>query len=628
MSERPIHRADRGMTLVELLVTVTLLGLVAAVISAAIVVVFRTTDSTEGRLNLARGEQSFTTWMPTDLAAVNLDVAAAPDPDGNDPFQLVSGFVPVDTDPGAQPCGTHFSCPSGFVADGVNQLMVRWRSLTTPGPTTVQTNVSYRLVDTGEGFDLVRYECSGPLGGVGECSSIAVLRDLPADWSMNASAPDFGAEDPEYQNVAGQQVSVTINGGLGPDVDGAAGGSDTITLTAGGVSMDAISATAPTGSPSFIREPSRCGGPIAILVDDSNSIGEDAMAIVRDSVRAFVEAFRETPVQVQLIRFGTTAYVLGNGTTGNGYYDMSESSQVDALKAQITETNLSGNSGSAGGTNWEDAWYRALVNDGKNGHPQVTPNTVVFFTDGVPTYHNDSSGDGLGGTGNTFEHLNFSEAAAIAAPFRRSTPPSIIGVGVNGPDDGLTTPRNWDPPGPNNAVNKTGQQILAQLVDGTDSGVQYNGANSEQANLYLLDGFGGLTDALRTVALKDCGGTLTIRTRLATGGDGQKFGPEVVYENVDETSEGGATRTVATSGAFPTGTFDFELGTASITTSVVPQISSNLSGFRLDRWECRAGPTDLTEAAVDIEGSTDFQGVEVTLGANQAASCTMWIVSK
>lgn len=612
------------MTLVELLVTVTLIGLVAAVISAAVIVVFNSTDATDGRLNLARGEQSFTTWMPTDLAAVNLEVAPTWDSAGDDPFQLVSGFDPVDDTAAAQPCGDAISCPSGFSTAGTNQLTLRWRSLTASG-STVQTNVSYRLVDAGNGtFELVRYECSGPLTVEATCSSITVLRDLGADWTMTASAPEFGEDEPEYENTAGQQVSVTINGGLGPDVDGAAGGTDTITLTAGGVSMDAISATAPTGSPSFIREPSRCGGPIVILVDDSNSIGTTAMVTVRDSVRAFVEAFRETPVQVQLIRFGTTAYVLGNGTTGNGYYDMSESSQVDALKAQITSTNLSGNSGSAGGTNWEDAWYRALVNDGKSG-PQVTPNTVVFFTDGVPTFYN--SGSGVGGPGNEFTRSGFDQAAAVAAPFRRPTPPSIIGVGVNGPDNGLNSSHEWeDPPGWNNTVYKTGRQILANLVDATDSGILYNGSNSEQANLYLLNGFGGLTDALRTVALKDCGGTLTIRTRIASGGDGEKFVPEVVYENVGVTGEGGATRTVATSGSFPTGTFDFELAGSSVTTQVVPQISSNLTGYRLDRWECRAGPTELTETEIDIEGSTAFKGVEVTLGANQAASCTMWIV--
>lgn len=611
------------MTLVELLVTVTLIGLVAAVVSAAVIVVFRSTDSTDGRLNLARGEQSFTTWMPTDLAAVNLEVSPTWDPAGEDPFRLVSGFDPVDDSPSAQPCGIDIVCPAGFTAEGVNQLTLRWRSLTASGD-TVQTNVSYRLVDSGGTFELVRYECTGLLGGVATCSSITVLRDLGSDWTMTASAPDFGEGEPEYENTAGQQVSVTINGGLGPEVSGSAGGTDTITLTAGGISMDAISATAPTGSPSFIREPSRCGGPIAILVDDSNSIGTVAMGTVRTSVSAFVEAFRETPVQVQLIRFGTTAYVLGNGTTGNGYYDMSESSEVDALLAQITPSNLSGSSGSQGGTNWEDAWYRALVNDGKTG-PQVTPNTVVFFTDGVPTFYN--SGGGVGGPGNEFTRSGFDQAAAIAAPFRRPTPPSIVGVGVNGPDDGLNSSHEWEnPPGRNNTVYKTGRQILANLVDATDSGIQYNGSNAEQANLYLLNGFGGLTDALRTVALKDCGGTLTIRTRLASGGDGEKFVPEVVYENVGVTGDGGATRTVATSGSFPTGTFDFELAGASVTTQVIPQISSNLTNYRLDRWECRAGPTELAETEIDLEGSTDFKGVEVTLGANQAASCTMWIV--
>ncbi|TDT15190.1 prepilin-type N-terminal cleavage/methylation domain-containing protein [Ilumatobacter fluminis] len=618
---------DRGMTLVELLVTVTLLGLVATVISAALVVTFRTTDSTEGRLTLARSEQSFTTWMPADLASVNLEVSTTPVDDGTDPYGLVSGFVPVDTSATAQPCGTGISCPPGFSFEGDNQVVLRWRTVAA-GPTTMETAVSYRLVPGADGSELVRYECSGALGSQATCSSIVVLRNLGTDWSMTTSSPDFEGEGVEYENVAGQQVSVTINGGLGAseELSAAEGGQDTVTLTAGGVSMGAISSSAPTGSPSFVREPSRCGGPIVIMVDDSNSIGTAAMGTVRTSVRAFIEEFRGTPVQLQVVEFGTWAQVLGNGTTGNGYYDMSESSEVDAVKAQINSTNLSGNSGSAGGTNWEHAWYRALVNDGKPGD-QVTPDTVVFFTDGVPTYYVNSSGN-LGGSGSSFTYTNWAEAEAVAAPFRRATPPSIIGVGVNGPDNGLNNTQYFDPPGNYNATYKTGRQILAQLVDGTDSGVQYNGSNAEQANLYLLDGFGGLTEALKTVALKDCGGTLTIRTRIDSGGDGQKFQPEVVYENVGETSEGGATRTVATSGSFPTGTFDFELASSSVTTEVVPQISSALAGYRLSRWECRAGPTTLAASETDIEGVADFKGVEVTLGANQAASCTMWVVPK
>lgn len=614
---------DRGMTLVELLVTVSLIGLVTTVISAAIIVVFRSTDSTEGRLSLARSEQSFTTWMPADLAAVNVDVASTHDPK-NDPFQLVSGFVPIDNSEAGQPCDSgDISCPVGFVADGTNQVTLRWRTLTTPGPTTLQTNVSYRLVGVGDGYQLVRYQCSGPVGGAATCFSIPVLRDLDGDWSMTTSVPTFDAVEPEYENMAGQQVSVTIDGGLG-DASAAAGGSDTVTLTAGGVSMEAISSGAPTGSPSFVREPSRCGGPIVIMVDNSNSIGSTDMPRVRDAVIDFIDAFRLTPVQLQIIKFSTNARVLGDGANGNGYFDMSEIAGVDAAKAQITATNLPNESGSEGGTNWEAGWYRALVEDGKPG-PQVMPNTVVFFTDGVPTYYLDNpSGDygSVTGPGGVFTREGFDEAALVAAPFRRPTPPSIIGVGVNGRGDGLNVLRTWSP-----GVEKNGRQILAQLVDGTDTGVPADSNPPSVANLYLLDGFGGLTAALQEIALKDCGGTLTVRTRLATGGDGQKFGPEVVYENVGVTEGDGAPRTVATSGSFPTGTFDFDSSTA-ITTTVKPQVSSSLAGYELDRWDCRAGPTDLLETEFDIDDSVDFKAVEVTVSPNQAASCTMWITPK
>jgi hypothetical protein len=133
-----------------------------------------------------------------------------------------------------------------------------------------------------------------------------------------------------------------------------------------------------------------------------------------------------------------------------------------------------------------------------------------------------------------------------------------------------------------------------------------------------------LSAALKTVALKDCGGTLTIRTRLASGGDGQKFGPEVVYENVYEEN----TRTVATSAGYPAGTFDFDLEGASLTTSATPQVSSALAGYRLDRWDCRAGPADIAESQVPITGNADFQGVQVSIPANAAVSCTMWIEPK
>ncbi len=67
---------------------------------------------------------------------------------------------------------------------------------------------------------------------------------------------------------------------------------------------------------------------------------------------------------------------------------MTDDVQVDALKALVASISA------GGGTNWEDAWFRALMK--QDGTPQnVKPNTIVFFTDGVPSWSRvDQRGDG------------------------------------------------------------------------------------------------------------------------------------------------------------------------------------------------------------------------------------------
>ena len=95
---------DEGMTLVELLVSVMVTGTIVAVLSSAIVVFYRQRPATEGRLNVARAEQSVGLWVPADLASATT----------------------VDTDPAASPCGT--ACPPNVVLNGSNAMMLTSRS--------------------------------------------------------------------------------------------------------------------------------------------------------------------------------------------------------------------------------------------------------------------------------------------------------------------------------------------------------------------------------------------------------------------------------------------------------------------------------------------------------------------
>jgi len=48
---------DRGLTLIELLITITILGLIAAPLSAAMIVYFQHTDDTTSRLSLSHDAQ-------------------------------------------------------------------------------------------------------------------------------------------------------------------------------------------------------------------------------------------------------------------------------------------------------------------------------------------------------------------------------------------------------------------------------------------------------------------------------------------------------------------------------------------------------------------------------------------
>jgi len=439
------------MTLPEVLIAVAVLGAVMAVLSSALIVTFRQQSGTEGRLNVARAEQNVSMWVPADLASADL----------------------ITTEPGATPCGA--DCPPGLdLASGSNALMLTW---TIEG---VTTNVAYYFLPNGSGlFDLVRIEC---VGGA-PCTFQRVLTDLPGppagdvfepgvtrpSWVFQVSEPlaadatsedDLAPSDSKFKDA--RRVVVTINGG--GRVDGAGGGINQISITAGGTRRSEIDASSLQGAPSFVEARSRCGGAMVLIVDESNSIG-GAITEVRNGVETFVEALAGTPVQLQVVRFHTRASVLGT-SDWTRYYDLTEIDDVNALLGVIPQ--LQGSWPSApqrdGGTNYEDALFRTFYTP--TGEIQQTlPDTVVFFTDGVPTYSrlDDAQFPNavtrgapgvLTGTpapppppwpnanGAAYNQVAFNRANHIATQFRSSV--RLIGVGV-GPDVSLSSPWMADP---------------------------------------------------------------------------------------------------------------------------------------------------------------------------------------
>ncbi|MCE9621900.1 MAG: VWA domain-containing protein [Actinomycetia bacterium] len=369
------------MTLPEVMISVTITGMLVAAMATATSVLLAQADNSQGRINNTRSEQSVGIWMPTDLASAEV----------------------VNTDAGASPCGT--VCPSNVNVSGSNTLMLSWTG-SIPGTTDsipTQTIVSYRYIQTLDlDWQVIRVACYSVDSAPPTCSQVVVLHDVPAPptgieyyagvtppvWVMlvtlatDPAAPGDGTgaegEDPTYYVKNGRRVTVTINGG--GDLAGAGGGTDSITLSAGGTNRETeLGTTNLSGAPTFAATRSRCGGNFGLVVDTSGSIGSN-MSYVRTGVTAFIDAFAGTPIKLQVVTFATTATTLGAGAAWTKYYDMLVESDVTALKALVAGLN------STGGTNWEDGMFRMFRNS--NGTVQSTlPKTLIFFTDGIPTYN-------------------------------------------------------------------------------------------------------------------------------------------------------------------------------------------------------------------------------------------------
>ncbi|CAN5518250.1 hypothetical protein BH10ACT2_BH10ACT2_21940 [soil metagenome] len=434
-------RSDRGMTLPEVLISVAVTGMLVASMAMATTVILRQVDNSRGRINNSRSEQSIGIWMPADLASAEV----------------------VNTDAGASPCGA--SCPANVNVSGTNALMLTWTGsiagTTTPIPT--QTIVSYRYIQTATlEWQVIRVSCYSVDSAAPTCSQVVVLHDVsgpppgieyyagvtPPVWVMlvtlatDPAAPGDGTEaggDPTYYVKNGRRVTVTINGG--GDLAGAGGGGDSVTLSAGGTNRETeLGTTNLTGAPTFSATRSRCGGNFGLVIDTSGSISSN-ISYVRTGVAAFIDAFAGTPIKLQVVTFATTATTLGAGAAWTKYYDMLVESDVTALKSLVAGLN------STGGTNWEDGMFRMFRNS--DGTVQAAlPGTMIFFTDGFPTYsrfnstsassppvaHADDSGL-PNGTGSSYSQLSWNRANRVAREFEVDLERMIgvyVGNDVNG----------------------------------------------------------------------------------------------------------------------------------------------------------------------------------------------------
>lgn len=650
-SDTPDARAarrsgDSGMTLIELLITTTVLGIIVAVIAAAVIVTLRQQPVTRSRLDVAAWEQSLALWLPADLSSA-----------GADPGD-------VSADP-AEPA----PCADPVCTFGSNALQLKWDDGS--GPTVV--TYRYGPASDGNSFELRRVTCYG-----GSCSSLVVLRDLavptddlgnPIAWNPGDPVPDTVINvtvplavgsgspascdpsavppDPDCDtSTRAQRVIVNVNGA--PGLDGV-DRSSTVSFTAGGSSLSTLEPATFSG-PNFLQANSGCGGPITLIVDESGSIGS-ADADVRQGVRSFVQALDGTPTRLQIVQMYSYSAALGSGGAWNQFFDLSEPSEVDSLVnsggwVDDIETRSYPNYY----TNWEDALFRTFYSvDGQTyedlGNPNApTPELVVFFTDGMPTrdrLQNKSDTSSLGppslpsrydhtssgGSGGWLSPRGWYRASYFAEQFNNIR---MIGVLVGDLDDTTTVERSGWPQSGSSYIPIPNETFLGDLVVGglpdeydpadPDGYVKRTYSSSggwgdvSNADLLLTDDFSALGSALTEIALAECGGTLTVQTRDSAGDPADAAITYTVGE-----------KQITTTRIAKAGTFDVALnGVPSDTVDLVPQ-SFDGTGYTPSSWNCRAGGSDLTQGSDWdlITPGVPGDGISITVTANAAVSCTL-----
>lgn len=652
MSDR---RRDSGMTLVELIVVIAIFGLLATVISAAVTVVLRQAPETSARLDTARWEQNLGTWLPADLSSAEWPTDTVEDPDS--PDEPVDA---IDFD-GYEPCAAE------MCTWGENVAHFSWQD----GGTRV--DVSYRYGDPGDAsFELRRVECRDG----GSCGSITLVRDMPGPVGgqppITVTFPPVvdGATDESGNPISdtrGRRVTVLVTGMLGNDL---------LSFTGGGVELIELE-PASIQPPEFLQARSGCGGPISLIVDESGSLSDSDAAQVRTGVRSFVETFAGTPTQLQIIGFDSVARVLGaSGGAWNHWYDLSDQATIDHLLGSSSPISGLDNNG---WTNWEDALYRAFNTETGLSYPALSnparppAELVVFFTDGVPTYHRDESQTGAEtpevATGDVPSHFDYDNAGSGTTQFDplawyraswllRQNATRVIGVGVGTafglsvnldndtdiPDAVIAT--NWQAPyGPGSSSSRQYRMLpaevaLGDLIAGNDISnyagdatdryvkVEYDGgwdaAAVKDADLLTTTDFSHFGGALESIALAECGGTLTVQTRRLS--DGMPLTASVTYE---VTGDGRPLVESTTSAVSKTAVFDISTD-GSVTSDVLlkPRTLDG-SGFSAQTWTCRSRNVEITDPArvsLADPSAGAIGGVNVSVRANEAMSCILFVV--
>jgi len=549
------------MTLVELLITVTILGIIMTSLSAAMIVILRTEQPIKDHLSESKDITFLQAWIPNDLASASSR----------------------NIDPMYQP-STRTTLP------GTNVLTLDRADISTSGVTTNYV-VSYRYVQVRDEWQLQRYEIRNVGLATQTITKVGVAHQLaspPPTWNPTQSPTHAVSVTSRNQVVLrpiGEDVQVTFGSG-----------EEFTTGGAGLSSQDQLPTDYTGGIIDPSAPPTRCGGTVTVVLDTSSSIpAQGGATSLVNAALGFIDAFSGTPTYLRIVGFDVSAYSYSPTTAGQYVNILNSTADLTAMRTKVDNQDLS-TARWGSGTNWEDGLWQAFRTTSGTPFSQL-PELVVFISDGEPNRNRTNTPNDGDARFNTTDLSR----AVTAANYGRGTGARIVGILVG------------------NDASTTNQGRLKSVV----GNVVWNGTgptnpgNAAAADFFLpanSASFAQLGNVLRSISAAVCGGTITVQKRIEQAGALSEatgiwsYTTDVGVRDLDTSQSSSATFDFT----FPNGT----------TTRTVQITETPKSGYTFVRADCSSGGIALP--ASRLRSPTDGSpGVIVTLTPDEAVSCLM-----
>ena len=552
---------DRGMTLVELLITVTILGIIMTSLSAAMIVILRTEQPIKDNLSESKDITFLQAWIPNDLASASSR----------------------NIDPMYQP-STRTTLP------GTNVLTLDRADISTSG-VTANYVVSYRYVQVRDEWQLQRYEIRNVGLATQTITKVGVAHQLaspPPTWNPSQSpvhAVSVTSRNQVVLRPIGEDVQVTFGSGQ-----------EFTTGGAGLSSQDQLPTDYTGGIIDPSAPPTRCGGTVTVVLDTSSSIpAQGGATSLVNAALGFIDAFSGTPTYLRIVGFDVSAYSYYPTTAGQYVNILNSTAALTAMRTKIDNQDLS-TARWGGGTNWEDGLWQAFRTTSGTAFSQL-PELVVFISDGEPNRNRTNTPNDGDARFNTTDLSR----AVTAANFGRGTGARIVGILVG--NDASTT-------------NQGRMKSVVGNVAWNGTGAN-NPGNAAAADFFLpanSASFAQLGNVLRSISAAVCGGTITVQKRIEQAGvlseatGTWSYTTDVGVRDLDTSQSSSATFDFT----FPSGT----------TTRTVQITETPKSGYTFVRADCSSG--GIAIPASRLRSPTDGSpGVIVTLTPDEAVSCLM-----